>query len=363
MTPVLAIFPRNQNSCRWLYEALDDIWPVRGASGMSAVDLAMLAIRREPARRLKPHLVPLMPWGRPWRRRLHAPMLRRIAGDAGAVIFTRPDQAPLLPAFARLFKIYHAVDDYSAYSRSWGDQERALLAEADHVIAVSTALGRALGERHPIAPERLTILPNAVAAAGIPARCPDGPAPLPEGITLPRPIAGVVGRLSSRLRLDLLLELADGLPWLNWLFVGDVEREELVPAERPLLERLLRHPRCRFVGRRAFRDLPGFARAFDVAILPYSARSTNPLGSPMRFFLQLPFGTPMLATPGCLQVAEFAPLVRVCATAAAMAGALEALRASNFDDGLRQQRWTAAGRNTWEARAVRLADLLARGTA
>src|SRR5580704_17602631 len=115
MTQVLAIFPRTEPSTRWLYDSLDKIYPMRGASGMSLLDFALLAFRREPDHTLKPWLLSLMPWGRPWRAPIHGPILRRIGGDARAVIFTRPDQAPLLPAFARMFKIYHALDDYGAY--------------------------------------------------------------------------------------------------------------------------------------------------------------------------------------------------------------------------------------------------------
>jgi glycosyltransferase involved in cell wall biosynthesis len=361
--PVLAIYPHDTPDVGRLYDALRHIHPMVGASGVRLKELAALALGHERDEYMMPRPVPMMPWGQKWRASLHGPILRRIGRGARAVIFTRPDQAPLLPAFADAFKVYHAIDDYTAYARPWNDQERVILAAADHVIAVSHALGRALAARHPIADGRLSIVPNAVSAALIPARCPERPAPLPEGLDLPRPIAGVLGRVSSRLRLGLLLGLAERLPWLHWLYVGDVEAAELLAADRPVLRQLQRRPNCTFVGRRPYRALPDFARALDVAVMPYSGRSTNPLGSSVRMFLHLPFGAPIVATRGCLQVEEFSPLVTMCDSAETMAGALEALRGSGFDDGLRQARWQAASMNTWEERASRIAAILARAAA
>jgi hypothetical protein len=71
----------------------------------------------------------------------------------------------------------------------------------------------------------------------------------------------------------------------------------------------------------------------------------------MRLFLQLPFGAPIVAAPGCRALADFQPNLRLCATAVEMAAALEQLRAVHFDDGRRLARWTHARTATWEFRA------------
>jgi len=302
--------------------------------------------------------VPALPWGDRWRPRVHGPLLQRLAGPDATVILTRPDQAPLLPCLQQHRRVYYVVDDYLRYRATWIEWERALVASADHVVAISSALGQALMERFGIRSDRLTISPNAVSAADIPACCPTKPAALPEGLDLPRPLAGVIGRISSRIRLDWLIDLVEQLPWLHWLFVGDVETEELVPSDVPVLRRLRHHRRCTFVGRRSYEQLAGFAAALDVAVLPYSALSVNPLGSSMRFFLQLPYGTPILATPGCPQLEEFVPLVQLCPTCDSLAAALGALRERNLDDGLRKARWSAAHSHTWENRAEALIGLM-----
>jgi hypothetical protein len=93
-------------------------------------------------------------------------------------------------------------------------------------------------------------------------------------------------------------------------------------------------------------------------VVPYSELSLNPLASPRRLFLHLPFGAPILATPGCAQLEEFEPLVVACASPDAFVRALERLRARNFDDGLREARWREATSHTWTKRAHDLREII-----
>jgi hypothetical protein len=78
----------------------------------------------------------------------------------------------------------------------------------------------------------------------------------------------------------------------------------------------------------------------------------------MRLFLQLPFGSPIMATPGCRALADCQPDVRLAASAAELAAALTELRALNFDDGRRAHRWQLAQTATWEHRAATVHRLL-----
>jgi glycosyltransferase involved in cell wall biosynthesis len=354
VSAAIAIYARGEPALCWLFAALARMHELCGVSPTGAVDIARLAVGRGRFDPLAPRTVPHSLLGEGFYRAA----MRRLTRDAATVILTRPDQAALLPLLPASRKIYIAIDDYDAYGRSQRQDEAMLVAAADHVVAVSTALAIALRDRYGISRDRLTVSPNGVPMAWIPAQCPAGAASLPAGLNLPRPLAGVIGRISSRLRLDWLVDAVERLPWLHWLFVGDVEAEELLPEDRPQLQRLRASPRCRFIGQRAYEALPAFAAALDVAVMPYSERSTNPHGSPVRLFLQLPFGTAIVATPGCRQVEEFSSLLRMCPTSDGMIAALEELRRQGFDDGLRQARWQAAKANSWEARARVLAPLI-----
>jgi glycosyltransferase involved in cell wall biosynthesis len=352
----LVVYARADPAMAWLFAALGDLVPTRCVSGEKFYDLARLVVSGQPFDPAAPLPMPLVPFGNPWRTGLHGPLLRLAARDVRTMILTRPDQSPLVNVFPNARKIYYAVDDYATYRRDWLGEERRILAAADNVVAVSAKLGETLNARFQC--KHLTISPNAIPAEWIPSACPDGPNSLPNGFSLPRPIAGVLGRVSSRLRLNWLSQAIDRTPWLHWLFVGDTEESELLDSDRPTLARLHRHPRCCFVGRRGYDAMAQFAAALDLAVLPYSDRSTNPLGSSMRLFLHLPYAAPIVATPGCLQLEEFPEILTMCGSADALERELSRLRTENFDDGRRKLRWQMAHANTWERRAQTIADLI-----
>ena len=358
--PDLAHYARAEPALCWLFDALARRVEVRGVAGLGWLDLLRLAAGREGYDPLHPRVVPRLPWGAVWRPGFHGALLRPLARAAGTVIFTRPDQAPLLPEFRGCRVIYYAADDYARYGTGSLAEERALVRAAAQVICVSAELARRIGERHGLPAKHIAVSPNGVPAAWIPPDCPGVPSRLPEGLAEKRPLAGVIGRVSSRIRLDWLVRAVEALPWLHFLFVGDVEPEELAAADAPLLRQLRANPRCTFVGRRPYKRLPGFAAALDVALLPFSAESVNPAGSAMRFFLQLPFGTPILATPGCLQLEEQGDLLTLCRGPGELVGALETLRAAGFEDSRRHARWAASRLHTWEARADTLLPLIER---
>ena len=260
----------------------------------------------------------------------------------------------VLPAFARQKKVYYLLDDYRTYNRNWQAEEEALLKSCDHVVAVSPALAELLETRVQGVASRLTVSPNAVPASWIPSSCPSGPAAIP-GFQKGAPLIGVIGSISSRLRLGWLCEAVDRTPSFNWLFVGGVEKGELLDEDKPFLEKLERHSRCYFMGELRYEALLPYARGLDVALMPYSERSTNPFGSAMRLFFHLPFGQPIIATKGCKMVEGFIPLV-------AMAGSpdelVARLNASTLEDGLREARWRESFRHTWTARADALRPIL-----
>jgi glycosyltransferase involved in cell wall biosynthesis len=312
-------------------------------------------------RRVKPLLVPFWPNALPWGKYLRGWAIKKLLGSIDYIVFTRPDQAPLLPAFKHLKSLYLVNDDYRQYGggEAWNAMEREMLRHVDQVFAVSKALAERLLDRYDLKNPNIWILPNAVPTRYVPRSFPSSPSPPPSCISpTMRPLAGILGGISSRLRLDLLEQIIESTPWLHWVLAGEVHHDELLPEEHDLLDRLLKHPRVTTTGWLPYDQLASIAASLDVAVMPYSERAVNPLGSPMRLFLHLPHGTPILATSACRQISDFVPLVQICDDAETMIKQLEILREQAFDDGLRQARWLAAAEHTWEYRALQLLELI-----
>jgi glycosyltransferase involved in cell wall biosynthesis len=360
---VAAIYSRGEPGLCYLWKEIARHRSIRGYWGANWMDLCQLAAGRQRADTFFPLPLPLVPvldrgsigFFGPW-----------LQSRADTFILTSPYHATLLPYLASRRVIYYAFDNYNVNTPQSGldatkcEMESRILRVANKVVVVTEALGKALTERVPQIAGRLVVSPNAVPADWIPNACPDRPAPLPPSLNnLSRPIAGVLGSISGRLRLDWLCDVVERTPFLNWLFAGIIEKGELAASDYAFLSRLRNHPRCLFTGYVTYDDYQSYASSLDVAVMPYSAQSVNPFGSPMRFYAHLPFGQPILATPGVATLENFSPLVRMCRSAKELADTLISLHAKRFDDGLRRARWHEAKRNSWAVRAQRLIEELA----
>ncbi len=337
-------------------EALGERVALQTCWGLDAADLRRwlfgLLPREQPAARILPLALGRHPW-RTW----HARRACAGAPHATTVVLTRPDQAALLPELSGKRRMYYAIDDYETYGRDWSAAERNVLQTVDHVVAVSTGLAAKLssqvGRR-----TRVTVCPNAIPASWLarsahPATRQHARTALRQrlGLRPDAPLVGVLGRVSSRLRLDWLLAAVEAEPRLHWVFVGDLEPAEVVPDDRVRIARLQNHPRVHLTGRVPFAAMLDHAAALDLAVLPYSDRSTNPLGSAVRLFLHLPHPAPLLATDGCRQVRELAPQLTYFQSADELIAALRAHHDRAFVDPAYPARVQLAQQHTWEARA------------
>ena len=206
-------------------------------------------------------------------------------------------------------------------------------------------------------PEKITVVPNATRQSNIPGAPLLAPTALPSPVAhLRRPVAGVIGNLAGNMDWTLLLEVIERTPELAWVFVGPSSMA--IPDASQGRARAEVMQRATFTGARPYGELQSYARAFDVAVLPYFKKEPTYSGSSTRFYEHLAACRPMVATCGFAELLEKEPLVHLVRNAAEMADALLALRATGFRDGFEALRWEASRRGTWEERAKTLADTL-----
>ncbi len=210
-------------------------------------------------------------------------------------------------------------------------------------------------------PGKICVLPNATRAANLLPAPSHEPAPLPPDLAdLPRPIAGIIGNLASNMDWLFLERVATALPHLSWALVGPIENEIEDADHREARRRMLQLPQVRSVGRKAYGDLVHYARAFDLAVLPYRRVEPTFSGSSTRFYEHLAAGRPILATKGFEELLRKQPLLTLVDTAEEAADAIRTLESNGFNDGLAPQRWLASRQGTWEERVSTLLNAVAR---
>ncbi|GAC1389290.1 MAG: hypothetical protein NVSMB31_05080 [Vulcanimicrobiaceae bacterium] len=289
-------------------------------------------------------------------------------GGCGPLICTTPFYAPVAERWTGPV-VYYQTDLTVGYEGVNPEQvmslDRRLCGVAAAVCPNSRRIAQYFIRAAGCPPEKISVIPNATRAANVFAVCPRGPAPLPPDIAdLPRPIAGVIGNLAGNMDWVFIRDLIARTPEMSWVFVGPVtiaiECEEQARGRKRVMAL---GGRVRFTGSRAYGELRSYARAFDVALLPYKKREPTYSGSSTRFYEHLAACRPMIATLGFNELLRFEPLLRLVATPEEGADELRTLRRVQFDDGLQQARWQASKSGTWEKRAERMMQALDSATA
>jgi glycosyltransferase involved in cell wall biosynthesis len=169
---------------------------------------------------------------------------------------------------------------------------------------------------------------------------------------LPRPVLGFSGNfLPTKVDFDLLETLAARRPDATLLLIGPAR-----PDTRERVERLAALPNVRWLGAKAYAELPAYVAAFDVAVIPYVANAYTRSCFPLKLFEYLAAGKPVVAT-GLPELAGMEPDVVLASGVDGVDAAIDSmLERRSAEDAAR--RVELASQNTWESRAERLLGLV-----
>lgn len=292
--------------------------------------------------------VPQLPWRRlpgvgALNRWFGAWAVRRAMRDAGirrAVLwFVVPHPAFMLELLRRELSVYYCIDDYAAHPGVDVALIRAcderLTRDADLLFVAPPALLPAKQALHPGA----RFSPHGV-DVDLFARAQDPATPVPAAAAgLGRPVIGYFGLIAAWTDIELIAWLADQRPQWTLLLVGHPKVD---------VDALARRTNIVMVGAQPYASLPGWAKAFDVAIIPYRLNQQVLNSNPLKLREYLATGKPVVsvATP---EIDRFAEVVRVADGREGFLAAIEASLADDADE-LRERRMAAVRDMSWDHR-------------
>lgn len=258
--------------------------------------------------------------------------------------------------------VYYATDRTASYAglspRSVKAADRLMCGIADLVCPNSQRLADYLDAEAGCRSDKIVIVPNATRVANVRSEHCGVREEIPFDVPhLSRPVAGVIGNMGDNIDWELVFHSMELVPEYTWLFVGPVPKTMLSQRSRDARAQVRRSPRAMFAGPRAYQDLYRYARALDVAVLPYSNVEPTFSGSSTRFYEHLASGRPMLATRGVDELLRKEPLLTLVDNAEELARALRGLL-TEPQDGREAMRCLASRTETWEARAEQLRSAL-----
>ena len=196
--------------------------------------------------------------------------------------------------------VYHCVDEYSQFDGA-GDEIAALEAElirkSDLVITCSSLLQASKQKlnantvlvRHGVEQEHFRKALDA--ATEIPADVRE----------LPKPTFGFYGLVAEWVDLEAMALLAEKYPRGSVVIVGEHNN-----ANAAGMARLRALPNVHFLGRKPYASLPGYCKAFDVALLPFVKNELTDNANPLKLREYLAAGLPVVSTniPEAVAVAD-----------------------------------------------------------
>lgn len=264
----------------------------------------------------------------------------RVAGIRRAVLwFVVPHPAFMLDALERELTVYYCIDDYAAHPGVDVAQIAAcddrLTRDADLLFVAPPALLPA--KRAVNAEARFS--PHGVDVALF-ARAQDAATPVPEAAAaLARPVIGYFGLIAAWTDIELLAWLAERRPHWSFLLVGHAK------VDVQALERL---PNVTLAGAQPYESLPGWAKVFDVAIIPYRLNQQVRNSNPLKLREYLATGKPVVSVP-TPEIERFAEVVRVADGREDFLAAIEASLAGDPPE-QRERRIASVQRMSWDAR-------------
>lgn len=232
--------------------------------------------------------------------------------------------------------VYHCVDENSAFSGvsavALKSLEGSLLQKADAVFVTSELLYQSKVVANP----RTFLVRHGVDFDHFHRALDDDMSVPPEIAQLPRPIIGFFGLIADWVDTDIMAEMARRFPKGSLVVIGKAT------TDISALERL---PNVHRLGRKPYSELPGYCKAFDVALMPFRINELTLNSNPLKVREYLAAGLPVVSSP--LPEVEVLGQCRIAADADAFE---REIRAALLDPGPSLARSDAIRHESWQAR-------------
>lgn len=264
--------------------------------------------------------------------------IRRLGFNDAVAWFHVPHPGFLAKHLGEKLTVFYCIDEYSKLP----DVDTVAVQKMDDELTVAADVvftcNQSLLEAHRSLNANIHVSPHGVDTEVF-ALANSLDTEIPEEVKgMPRPIIGFWGLIDRWVDLSILEHIARARPDWTILLIGRVAVDVSV---------LRRMPNVVFAGTKPYSELPKWAKAIDVCILPFTRTSLMVQSSPLKLREYLAAGKPTVAVP----LPESKLLGEVVKTAEDGAGfviAIEDALAANSPEliALRQK---AVEGNTWDA--------------
>jgi glycosyltransferase involved in cell wall biosynthesis len=241
--------------------------------------------------------------------------------------------------------IYYCTDEWSQFDSVDGarmaELERDLCGKADLVFTTSRTLLERKKAYNPETHLASHGVDHAHFAAALDARTPVAE----EMVGRAKPVLGFFGLIESWIDVDLFAYLAEQRPSWTLAIVGKSKVD---------VSRLEKYPNVIMTGRKPYQELPGFCKAWDVALCPFVLNELTRNVNPIKLREYLSAGLPVVST-GIPEMLHYPDWCYIANEPAAFLAACERALAEDSPE-RRRTRSEAMKAETWEAKVQALGE-------
>ena len=200
-----------------------------------------------------------------------------------------PASAPVSGTLGEEFVVYHCVDEFAAFSDTNGkhiaELEERLLRRADLCITSAERLRESKSKLNP----RTVLVRHGTDFTHFVKAC-DPATPIPADIAnLPKPVIGFFGLVADWVDQEAIIATARAHPEGSVVIIGKT-------APDCDDSKLRAEPNIHMLGRKPYADLPGYSKAFDVALMPFKVSELTLNANPLKVREYLASGLPVVST-------------------------------------------------------------------
>lgn len=285
-----------------------------------------------------------------WR---HANRLRKKAYAIGAfnkmILFACGPQYVRYCDLLRPDHIVCHINDAWTEFNGWSEENdrdlTTLVDRADLVTTVAESMVNVVDQKHA---DKIHVVPHGVYSRNY-MKGPNQPCPQ-DLARIPHPRIGYVGRISRKVDLDTVFEVARRQPDWHWVFVGDVGVGFAGhPESWDALEQCQTLDNVHFLGSRNQSEMPAYMGHMDVNTMCYKPTGGYwELGNPLKLYEYLGVGKPVVGID-IENIRTRSDVIDVVVTVEEWIVAIERAISSG-GVGTIEERLKAAKQNDWETR-------------
>jgi glycosyltransferase involved in cell wall biosynthesis len=155
---------------------------------------------------------------------------------------------------------------------------------------------------------------------------------------IPKPIIGFFGAISPWLDFDLIVDLATARSNWSFVFIGPIDANISKPND---LENVF------FVGKVPYIDLPSYAIAFDVAIIPFLVNGLTKSVNPLKLLEYLACSLPVVSVD-LPEIRKYSEVVYIADRSETFLSCIEKAMLEDSQE-LRQKRTEIARNRSWKS--------------